>query len=248
MIRSPIHKVLSTLSTNRVQYLLMGGQACVFYGAAEFSRDCDIALVCEPDNLTRLQAALDELSADRIAVPPFDSTYLARGHAVHFRCHAPGAEGMRLDVMAKMRGVAPFDELWKRRTTIEDESGVVIEVMSLPDLVAAKKTQRDRDWPMIRRLVEAHYSAHHGESTVPQIRFWLASSRTPTMLIHLVAEHSELTGELIGARPLLTNALQADVAALERSLFEEQEAERAADRAYWEPLRKELETLRHERK
>lgn len=74
MIRSPIHKVLSTLCTHRVRYLLMGGQACIFYGAAEFSRDCDIALLCEPDNLARLQAALDVLEAHCIAVPPFEPT------------------------------------------------------------------------------------------------------------------------------------------------------------------------------
>ena len=217
MIRSPIHKVLSTLSTNRVRYLLMGGQACMFYGAAEFSRDCDIALICDRDNLARLQSAVEELQAERIAVPPFEPAYLLRGHAVHFRCRAAGVEGMRLDVMAKMRGVAAFDELWQRRTTIEDESGVVIEVMSLPDLVAAKKTQHDRDWPMIRRLVEAHYSAHPGDQSVQQVRFWLNSSRTASMLIQLAAEHPELTGESSITRPLLAHALQPDLAALEQS-------------------------------
>jgi len=29
----------------------MGGQACVFYGAAEFSRAVDFVLLAEPDNL-----------------------------------------------------------------------------------------------------------------------------------------------------------------------------------------------------
>jgi len=38
LIRNPILKVLSSIQTHRVQALLMGGQACVFYGAAEFSR------------------------------------------------------------------------------------------------------------------------------------------------------------------------------------------------------------------
>jgi len=41
----------------------MGGQACVFYGAAEFSRDCDIVIVADDQNLLRLQAALDALEA-----------------------------------------------------------------------------------------------------------------------------------------------------------------------------------------
>ena len=34
----PIWKVLSTMAEHQVRALLMGGQACVFYGAAEFSR------------------------------------------------------------------------------------------------------------------------------------------------------------------------------------------------------------------
>jgi hypothetical protein len=36
-----------------VRCLLMGGQACVFYGAAEFSRDVDFAILAEPENLKR---------------------------------------------------------------------------------------------------------------------------------------------------------------------------------------------------
>ena len=70
MIPNPIHKVLSTMRKHHVQCLLMGGQACVFYGAAEFSRDTDLALLSEAQNLVRLEAALDELHAECIAVPP----------------------------------------------------------------------------------------------------------------------------------------------------------------------------------
>ena len=81
----------------------MGGQACVFYGAAEFSRDTDLAVLASSENLTRLKKALDDLQAEVIAVPPFAATYLRRGHAVHFRCHHGDAAGMRVDVMTKMR-------------------------------------------------------------------------------------------------------------------------------------------------
>ena len=33
----------------------MGGQACILYGAAEFSRNVDVAVLAEPDNLSRLR-------------------------------------------------------------------------------------------------------------------------------------------------------------------------------------------------
>jgi hypothetical protein len=42
----------------QVRALLMGGQACVFYGAAEFSRDTDLLVLAESTNLEHLQIAL----------------------------------------------------------------------------------------------------------------------------------------------------------------------------------------------
>lgn len=59
------------MAAHRVRALLMGGQACVFYGAAEFSRDTDLLILADAGNLQRLDAALHELQAECIAVPPF---------------------------------------------------------------------------------------------------------------------------------------------------------------------------------
>ena len=68
MIPNPIRKVLSSIEARRVRALLMGGQACILYGAAEFSRDTDLAVLASPANLNRLRTALDDLQADVIAV------------------------------------------------------------------------------------------------------------------------------------------------------------------------------------
>ena len=84
----------------------MGGQACVFYGAAEFSRDVDLLILVDAENLGRIRVALDELQAAPIAVPTFDAEYLNRGHAVHFRCGAEGVAGLRIDLMSSLRGIA----------------------------------------------------------------------------------------------------------------------------------------------
>ncbi len=79
MIESPIVKVLSTIRKHGVEALLMGGQACVFYGAAEFSRDADIVLLADPENIARLRAALVELKAKQRYVPALDIDALKRG-------------------------------------------------------------------------------------------------------------------------------------------------------------------------
>ena len=241
---SPIQKVLSTLSSHNVRSLLIGGQACIFYGGAEFSRDADIAVLTSADNIHRLERALVELQAESIAVPPFAVEYLLRGHAVHFRCAHPDAAGMRIDVIAVMRGVDSFDALWERRTTVDVGPGESYEVIGLQDLVRSKKTQRDRDWPMIRRLIEAHYVANREHPTPAQVEFWLLESRTPAMLRDVAAAHAPLLRRVSPARPFLSALEAMDDAALERALEAEEEQEREADRAYWKPLREELERLR----
>jgi hypothetical protein len=53
LIPNPIHKVLSTFQSCGVRALLMGGQACVFYGAAEFSRDTDFAPALQKERAER---------------------------------------------------------------------------------------------------------------------------------------------------------------------------------------------------
>ena len=127
----------------------MGGQACIVYGAAEFSRHADLAVLADPANLRRLRDALDELQAETIAVPPFDAKYLDRGHAVHFRCERVDVEGLRIDVMSRMRGVDEFPALWERRTSLElrasaDEPSLDVDLLSLSDLVAAKRLSGTR--------------------------------------------------------------------------------------------------------
>ena len=230
---------------HRVRALLMGGQACVFYGAAEFSRDTDLAIVADPANLARLRRALDDLQAEVIAVPPFELKYLRSGHAIHFRCRHPEALRMRVDVMAKMRGVDAFPKLWKRRTTIELSDGTRCDLLSLPDLVQAKKTQRDKDWPMIRRLVEAHYFQNSAKPNPSQIRFWLQELRTSQLLVEVAQRHALLGQRLVSTRPLLAHAGLARMEELERALMAEESAERDQDRRYWLPLKVELEKLRH---
>ena len=245
MIPNPIRKVLSSMRAHRVRALLMGGQACVFYGAAEFSRDTDFAILAHAANLARLRKALAELRAEPIAVPPFELKYLRRGHAIHFRCQHPEALRMRVDVMSKMRGVEPFARLWQRRTTIELPDGTKCDLLSLPDLTQAKKTQRDKDWPMLRRLVEAHYFLHRARAGTASLKFWLLELRTPQLLMEVAQTHPSLARRLAAKRPLLRHAASGQSAQLESALSGEEKKIRAEDKAYWSPLLRELERLRH---
>ena len=247
MTQSPIPRVLSTLRESGAQALLMGGQACILYGAAEFSRDIDFAVLSSTENLARLSAALDALSAEVIAVPPFERRHLERGHAVHFRTRHPEAAGFRIDVMSRMREVESFPRLWERRTSFALPAVGDVDALSLPDLVASKKTQRDKDWVMLRRLVEASYVRDSSAATSEQVAFWLDELRTPELLVACAAAFPEDAARSAEKRAATAAAIRGEGDAVRAALAEEEARERALDREYWAPLRTELEEMRRTR-
>ena len=221
----------------------MGGQACIFYGEAEFSRDLDLLILADASNLPNLARALDALDAEVIAVPPFEERHLSRGHAVHFRCRREDVAGLRIDLMSALRGVASFEELWGRRTTIE-VAGAPIDLLAMADLLRAKKTQRDKDWPMIRRLVEQSYFEHSANATQELVRFWLRELRSPELLVEAAGAHPGLAGAEAGFRPAVQAALAGRLDAVSEALEAEEREERRKDREYWAPLKRELEEFR----
>ena len=98
MIPNPIHKVLSTLSSHAVRHLLMGGQACVFYGAAEFSCDSE---------MTAVRPTIP--SGGRAAFKLLGRRKLQHGHSGHSFNPQPSGEGELPFVLAW--------RLWVKRTS-----------------------------------------------------------------------------------------------------------------------------------
>ena len=224
----------------------MGGQACVFYGAAQVSKDIDILILSEPDNLVRLEAAIQQLQGRRIAVPPFSAAVLDRGHAVHFRCDASGVQGLRVDVMSRLRASPDFAAMWERRTTFVDETDLEYHLLCVPDLVHAKKTQRSKDWPVIELLVTIHYRENMSDPSQRHIDFWFREARSAELLVELCRRFPEQMKKQSQARPLISLAAEGVNDELRAALDAEVRAEQAKDRAYWEPLRRELEQFRRD--
>jgi hypothetical protein len=225
----------------------MGGQACVFYGAAEFSRDLDVLVLVEDEELDRLRAALAELNAEPVAVPALSADMLRRGDAVHFRCRRADVDGLRIDVMSSLRGVAPFEDLWARRATF-DVVGESIHVLATADLVRAKKTQLDKDWPVIRRLVEQSYFSVREKPGKELVEFWLQEMRTPELLTEICGRFPE-AAELVGkSRVPIAVALRGEPDEVARELEAEERMERRLDQEHWAPLKRELEQIRRSRR
>ncbi len=232
------------IQANGTRTLLMGGQACVFYGAAQVSKDVDFLILAEEANFKKLHDALATLKANRIAVPPFDPAVLERGHAVHYRCSAPGVEGLRIALMSKLRDLSPFETLWERRTVIGDGEGNEFNLLSVPDLVSAKKTQRSKDWPVIEALVSIHFRENEASPEADWIDFWLREARSAELLVDLTNRFVSETVRLESKRPLLTLARAGNLPELRAALDAEVRTEQDKDRLYWEPLKLEMEQFR----
>ncbi|MGH7970110.1 MAG: hypothetical protein ACREIC_15425, partial [Limisphaerales bacterium] len=136
--------------------------------------------------------------------------------------------------------------LWERRTTFADEAGNEFNLLSVPDLVRSKKTARNKDWPIIELLVNIHIHENLASPQPDWIRFWFRECRTPVQLLDLARRFTAECRALVGKRPLLAQALTSDMAPLIQALDAEMRAEQAVDRAYWEPVRRELESMRLE--
>ena len=101
---------------------------------------------------------------------------------------------------------------------------------------------------MIRRLVDSHYDEFRTQPTEDRVRFWLRESRTPEVLIAIAAGYPVRLREVIKIRPLLIETLSASRTALRQELAKEEAAEKLADEQYWRPLKRELESIRMNRR
>ena len=70
------------------------------------------------------------------------------------------------------------------------------------------KTQRDKDWPMIRRLVEVDYHCRSRRPPQQQVQFWLREARTAALLMELSRSYPALARKTASLRPALHEALE----------------------------------------
>lgn len=156
-------RVLRALDDARVDYVLIGGVACIAHGAEQLTFDTDILPSLEPENLERLLAALASLGAGvfvddaRLAIEAgelWETESLRRGAAGladaaawHFSTDA----GL-VDVVMSAAGVGDFDAHVENARQIE-VFGLAVRVAGLDELVRSKETLgRDKDLTVLDQL------------------------------------------------------------------------------------------------
>lgn len=134
-------KAFRALNRHEVRYVVIGGLASEFLGAAIGTNDIDICYERTPANMDRLAEALKELHAVRRVAGvdeelPFiiDGRTIAAGDSFTFRSDAGD-----LDVLGTPSGTGGFRDLDADATTYDLGEALLVRVVSLDDLIRMKE-------------------------------------------------------------------------------------------------------------
>lgn len=139
--------------------LVMGGHAVRFYGIDRTTIDYDLHVVVDDITWTGLGEALSRsplLASGPIVEGP--SWRPAEFRRFVIGALADGREE-RLELWRRNHLLAPFEELWTRRSEVV-RAGHVVAFLGIDDLIRSKETEREDDWRDVALLEEAADERH----------------------------------------------------------------------------------------
>lgn len=233
-----------------VAYLLISGQACILYGASQFTEDVDIWVRPDRKNLHAFLRAMAQVDARVYKLtPPITPTYVRKGHGFHFTLKGD----FYLDVMGKPPRVGPFAGAHARARTIPTVWGKLL-VVAPEDLVLLKRTNRPADYEAISNLVRLRVS----EDNSPRTLYWgLNNTFDITDLVDYVAKGVGIlkrwpprsaVQRLLPMSSRRSRLPDAKIHAAARDLAIEMGELQEAGRRYWKPVIAELKQLQRSRR
>jgi Nucleotidyl transferase of unknown function (DUF2204) len=121
--------LLSELNAHAVEFLVIGSHALAAHGHVRATKDIDVWVRAEPDNATRVIAALKAFGAPTNEVTEGD--FASPG--ITFQI---GVEPVRIDIITDVDGIT-FQPAWENRVSAE-YGGEPVFVISRYDLIANK--------------------------------------------------------------------------------------------------------------
>jgi len=148
-----VSEFLFVLSKHRVQYLIVGGEAVIYYGHARLTGDIDIWYNVAQPNAHRLFGALKEFWDRDIPGINDWKELTKKGMIFQF-----GVPPNRIDLISDIEGIG-FSEAWKGRTTERlsfRRNQFHIFYIGLEDLLKNKRVAgRPRDMEDLKFLTKA---------------------------------------------------------------------------------------------
>ena len=148
-----IQEFIMLLAKHNVKYVIVGGEAVIYYGYARLTGDVDFFFGTSKENAQRLYNALDEFwRGDIPGVNSFEEV-MASGTILQF-----GLPPNRIDLVNQIDGVT-FEEAWMGKTTISvgisDES-IPVHFIGLDQLITNKEAiKRPKDLEDLKYLKKA---------------------------------------------------------------------------------------------
>jgi hypothetical protein len=152
-------RIFSTLDRHGVRYVVIGAVAAIAQGYPLNTGDLDLTPARDPENLTRLAAALAEMDA-RLRIPndpaglafPLDADYLGRAESWTFTTRHGD-----LDLLFMPAGTRGYEDLRRSARTFQ-VAGVSIQMAHLLDVIRMKEASaRPKDLaqlPALRQTLE----------------------------------------------------------------------------------------------
>jgi predicted nucleotidyltransferase len=148
-----IQDFLRTLHIYRVKYLLVGGEAVIYYGYARLTGDVDFFYEQSEENVLNLYAALEEFWQG--SIPGIEGPGELLEPRVIFQFGIPPN---RIDLLSHVDGVS-FRGGWENKVTTSvtiNGEGIFIYFIGLDDLIANKRAiDRPKDKEDLKYLLKA---------------------------------------------------------------------------------------------
>jgi hypothetical protein len=132
-----VRDFLRLLQVHAVRFVIIGGEAVIFYGHIRVTGDIDVFYDHAPDNAARMYAALSDFWAG--SIPQIDDPSELESPGVVFQFGVPPN---RIDLINQIDGV-DFLSAWSGRTEVElnSEGGPVrFSFIGLPELIRNKRS------------------------------------------------------------------------------------------------------------
>jgi hypothetical protein len=119
------------LGEEKVEYLIVGAYALIYYATPRYTKDIDVWVKPQPENIKKLWTALEKFGAPLIDITPDD--FLKPDIIYQI-----GIEPNRIDILTSIPGLE-FDAAWKN-SVLSSYAGERIYILSLDDLIRSKET------------------------------------------------------------------------------------------------------------
>jgi len=245
------------LNSLGISYLVVSGQATVFYGAATFSEDIDLWLEPKIENWNKFFKFLGKIGARVYKLtPPIRLEFIQKGHGFHFQLYSKSEKPSVwfLDVMGMLPRVGSFKHAF-RNTIYEKTDWGELPFISIRDLVKIKKTRRLEDYPVISNLVRIEYEKLSSSSIKSGDWKWLLTNSFEVedileylgscKLVRRIADSLERQC-LSFCLKAMSNPKQEEryIELASKEIAVEIENLRREDRKYWGPIVSELKEMK----